>query len=44
MRRLAHLPRVGETVPLGAGVTAEVKQASRRRIQRVRVRVAEPRG
>jgi CBS domain containing-hemolysin-like protein len=44
MRRLGHLPRVGETVSLGAGVTAEVKQASRRRIQRVRVRVAEPRG
>jgi CBS domain containing-hemolysin-like protein len=42
MRRLGHLPRIGETVSLGPGVTAEVKQTSRRRIQRVRVRVAEP--
>jgi CBS domain containing-hemolysin-like protein len=43
MRRLGHLPRIGETVSLGPGVTAEVKEASRRRIERVRVRVAEPR-
>jgi CBS domain containing-hemolysin-like protein len=43
MRRLGHLPRIGETVSLGPGVTAEVKQTSRRRIERVRVRVAEPR-
>jgi CBS domain containing-hemolysin-like protein len=43
MRRLGHLPRIGETVSLGPGVTAEVKQTSRRRIQRVRVRVVEPR-
>lgn len=41
MRKLGHLPRIGETVSLGPGVTAEVKQTSRRRIQRVRVRVAE---
>lgn len=43
MRRLGHLPRIGETVSLGPGVTAEVKQTKRRRIERVRVRVAEPR-
>lgn len=43
MRRLGHLPRIGETVSLGPGVTAEVKQTSRRRIQRVRVRVTEQR-
>lgn len=39
MRRLGHLPRLGETVTLGPGVEAEVKKTSARRVERLRVRM-----
>jgi len=37
--RLGRLPRVGDTVPLARGVVAEIAATSRRRIDRLRVRV-----
>lgn len=40
LEQLGHLPRVGDVVRLADGVIAEVIETSRRRIQRLRVRVA----
>lgn len=41
LARLGRIPRIGDKVELGAGATAEVTSVSRRRIMRVRVRVAK---
>jgi CBS domain containing-hemolysin-like protein len=39
MRRLGHLPRLGEVVTLGPGVEAEVRKTGPRRVERLRVRM-----
>lgn len=39
MRRLGHLPRLGEVVTLGPGIEAEVRKTSPRRVERLRVRM-----
>ena len=41
--RLGHLPRIGDMVTLAKDVVAEVVATSRRRIERLRVRVLAPR-
>ncbi|MBX3229903.1 MAG: HlyC/CorC family transporter [Labilithrix sp.] len=42
LARIGHIPRIGDKVQLGEDATAEVTSVSRRRIMRVRVRVAKP--
>jgi CBS domain containing-hemolysin-like protein len=42
VERLGRLPRAGDKVDLGRGVTAEVTAISRRRVTRVRIVVSEP--
>jgi len=39
MRKLGHLPKLGEVVSLGPGLEAEVRKTSPRRIERLRVRL-----
>jgi CBS domain containing-hemolysin-like protein len=39
LKRLGHIPRIGDKVELGADATAEITSVSRRRIIRVRLRV-----
>ncbi|HSO36080.1 MAG TPA: hemolysin family protein [Labilithrix sp.] len=39
LAKLGHLPRIGDVAQLGGGVLAEIVALSRRRIQRVRVRL-----
>ena len=41
LARIGHIPRIGDKVQLGEDATAEVTSVSRRRIMRVRVRVAK---
>ena len=42
LSHLGHIPRIGDKVELGPETTAEVTSVSRRRIMRVRVRLAKP--
>lgn len=42
LKRLGHIPRIGDKVDLGPDATAEIASVSRRRIIRVRVRVKIP--
>ena len=44
LARLGRIPRKGDKVDLGGGASAEITQVSRRRVTRLRVRVAKTKG